>query len=263
MTRHSKNNTAGAFYSYAERHQDSENSGFGSKNKRLSKDSVGEFDCCSLSLQICKDPVCTPDGVIYEREAIITYMVEQKQKIAATRKRKLKAEAEKDVVPKKKVFKGESTKDVSKERFGTSTNCFWEPATEPEADKSAFKSKDVEKVCDPVTGNALKLKHLFTVKFTALDPKMTDQKRQGSKARWKCPITGDVLANKIPCYAIKKTGDIITAKALEIVRKDMIFPIGDVALKESDFVALRRGGTGFASANKELQAKLYRPVMQA
>jgi ATP-dependent exoDNAse (exonuclease V) alpha subunit len=43
----------------------------------------------------------------------------------------------------------------------------------------------------------------------------------------------------------------------------MIFPIGDVALKESDFVALRRGGTGFASANKELQAKLYRPVMQA
>jgi nitric oxide synthase-interacting protein len=107
MTRHSKNNTAGAFYSYAERHQDSENSGFGSKNKRLSKDSVGEFDCCSLSLQICKDPVCTPDGVIYEREAIITYMVEQKQKIAATRKRKLKAEAEKDVVPKKKVFKGE------------------------------------------------------------------------------------------------------------------------------------------------------------
>ena len=41
MTRHSRNNTAGAFYSYAERKKDSENSGFGSANKRLSKDSVG------------------------------------------------------------------------------------------------------------------------------------------------------------------------------------------------------------------------------
>ena len=124
MTRHSRNNTAGAFYSYAERKKDSENSGFGSANKRLSKDSVGfssfphfltispqvgDFDCCNLSLQICKDPVVTPEGVLYEREAILTYMVDQKAKIAATKKRKLK-EAEKedeDETPKKKVFKGQ------------------------------------------------------------------------------------------------------------------------------------------------------------
>jgi len=109
MTRHSRNNTAGAFYSYAERKKDSENSGFGSANKRLSKDSVGDFDCCNLSLQICKDPVVTPEGVLYEREAILTYMVDQKAKIAATKKRKLK-EAEKedeDETPKKKIFKGQ------------------------------------------------------------------------------------------------------------------------------------------------------------
>ena len=40
MTRHSRNCTAGAFYSYAERKKDSETSGFGSANKRMSKDSV-------------------------------------------------------------------------------------------------------------------------------------------------------------------------------------------------------------------------------
>ena len=70
---------------------------------------VGDFDCCNLSLQICKDPVVTPEGVLYEREAILTYMVDQKAKIAATKKRKLK-EAEKedeDETPKKKVFKGQ------------------------------------------------------------------------------------------------------------------------------------------------------------
>ena len=51
----------------------------------------------------------TPEGVLYEREAILTYMVDQKAKIAATKKRKLK-EAEKedeDETPKKKVFKGQ------------------------------------------------------------------------------------------------------------------------------------------------------------
>merc|ERR1712086_400974 len=95
MTRHSRNCTAGAFYSYAERKRDSEQSGFGSANKRLNKDSVGDFDCCNLSLQICKDPVCTPEGIIYDREAIITYMIDQKGKVAATRKRKLKDEAKK------------------------------------------------------------------------------------------------------------------------------------------------------------------------
>jgi len=42
----------------------------------------------------------------------------------------------------------------------------------------------------------------------------------------------------------------------------MIFPIGDVKLTDDDFIPLRRGGTGFASANQELKAKLYRPAMQ-
>jgi len=217
MTRHSKNNTAGAFYSYAERQKDSQDSGFGSANKRLSKDSVGDFDCCNISLQICKDPVCTPEGVIYEREAILTYMVDQKQKVAATKKRKLKEAQEEE--PKEKIFKGESTKDVAKERFGSSTRSFWEPGTEPEADKTAFKKKDVDKVRDPVTGSVLKLKKLFSVKFTPLDQKLSDAKRQASKSRWKCPITGDVLTNKIPCIAIKSVGAIVTQKAADVMRK--------------------------------------------
>ena len=112
MTRHSRNNTAGAFYSYAERKKDSENSGFGSANKRLSKDSVGEFDVCNISLQICKDPVVTPEGVLYEREAILTYMVDQKAKIAATKKRKAKEDSQKDEEVPKKVFKGQCKRHV-------------------------------------------------------------------------------------------------------------------------------------------------------
>ena len=79
---------------------------------RLSKDSVGEFDVCNLSLQICKDPVVTPEGILYDREAILTYMLDRKNKIALTKKRKLreaKEEAEAENIPKK-VFKGECMK---------------------------------------------------------------------------------------------------------------------------------------------------------
>ena len=32
---------------------------------------------------------------------------------------------------------------------------------------------------------------------------------------------------------------------------DMIFPIGDIKLEESDFIPLKRGGTGFASGTVE------------
>lgn len=77
---------------------------------------------------------------------------------------------------------------MAKERFGTSTRSFWDPGCEPEADKTAFKIKDVDRVCDPTTGSVLKLKKLFSIKFTPIDKKMSDAKRQAIKARWKVSI---------------------------------------------------------------------------
>jgi nitric oxide synthase-interacting protein len=40
MTRHSKNATAGAKYTYAEKTKDSQQSGYGSKEQRLNKDAI-------------------------------------------------------------------------------------------------------------------------------------------------------------------------------------------------------------------------------
>ena len=78
MTRHSKNATAGPTYTYHEKNKDSKQSGYGSKDVRLSKDAIKviylpthffytinfncqikDFDCCSLSLQPCRNPVIT------------------------------------------------------------------------------------------------------------------------------------------------------------------------------------------------------------
>ena len=100
MTRHGKNSTAGAVYTYHERKKDAEQSGFGSNNVRLGKDSVKEFDCCSLTLQPCRDPVVTLDGYLYDKEAILQCLLHQKTEIAkkmkAFEKQKKRTEQEKN-----------------------------------------------------------------------------------------------------------------------------------------------------------------------
>ena len=57
MTRHARNSTAGSVYTYHEKKRDGKISGYGSVKERLSKDSIKEFDCCTLTLQPCRNPV--------------------------------------------------------------------------------------------------------------------------------------------------------------------------------------------------------------
>uniref|UniRef100_F1L178 Nitric oxide synthase-interacting protein homolog n=1 Tax=Ascaris suum TaxID=6253 RepID=F1L178_ASCSU len=86
MTRHGKNSTASAVYSYSERKKDAKQSGYGTLHERLSADSIKQFDCCSITLQPCRDPVISPYGYIFDREAVLEYYLQQKKENA----RKLK-----------------------------------------------------------------------------------------------------------------------------------------------------------------------------
>ena len=71
MTRHSKNSTANAVYTYHEKHKYSSTGGYGTKHTRLTKDAIKEFDCCNLTLQPCRDPVITKDGYLFDKQAIL------------------------------------------------------------------------------------------------------------------------------------------------------------------------------------------------
>jgi len=117
MTRHSKNCTAGAVYSYHEKKKDTEASGWGTERARFNKDSMQQFDCCNLSLQPCKDPVITPDGYLYEREAIIEYMIQQKRLIAKKLKDYERHKAKEEVEQKRLLEekKGERVKEFMKQ----------------------------------------------------------------------------------------------------------------------------------------------------
>ena len=36
------------------------------------------FDCCSLTLQPCRNPVVTPEGWLYDKEVILQYILDKK-----------------------------------------------------------------------------------------------------------------------------------------------------------------------------------------
>ncbi|XP_063847086.1 nitric oxide synthase-interacting protein homolog [Scylla paramamosain] len=82
MTRHSKNCTASSVYSYHEKRKDAKVSGYGTLQLRYGKDGVKDFDCCSLSLHPCRDPVVTPEGHLFDKEAILEYIISKKNEIS-------------------------------------------------------------------------------------------------------------------------------------------------------------------------------------
>ena len=48
---------------------------------RYGKDGVKDFDCCCLSLHPCKNPVVTPEGILFEKEAVLEYVLAKKAEI--------------------------------------------------------------------------------------------------------------------------------------------------------------------------------------
>lgn len=81
MTRHSRNCTASSVYSYHEKKRDAEASGYGALAARYGKDGVKDFDCCCISLHPCKDPIISQEGYLFEREAILEYILSKKSEI--------------------------------------------------------------------------------------------------------------------------------------------------------------------------------------
>lgn len=84
MSRHSKHSNDRSFYSYKER----KDAGFvGTRKEVMGTDCFLPFGYCSLTLKPPKDPVVTPDGYIYEREAILESLLQQKLDIESQQKK--------------------------------------------------------------------------------------------------------------------------------------------------------------------------------
>jgi len=295
MTRHARNSTAGAVYTYHERKKDTHQSGYGSKDVRLGKDSIKEFDCCCLTLQPCRNPVVTPEGYLYDKEAILEFYIHQKndykRKVKEYEKQKNKLDEEQkelaraeqqskldkfmqkestivskflDPFAKKETVAGSSKESVSNVVNGKDKELpsFWIPSLTPDAKPTLLK-KPSDVVTDPMSGNPLKIKKLIDVNFTPI--KDDDKKSLITKdARYVCAVTNDVLSNSVPCAVIKPSGCVVTMDCVEkLIKKDMLDPINSQKLKETDIIPLQRGASGFSASGIDLKAKVDGPAMMS
>lgn len=286
MTRHAKNVTAGNIYTSHERRKDARESGYGSEAIRLGKDSIKEFDCCCLTLQPCHMPVITPDGYLFDKEAILEYILHQKRDISKKLKEFGKqrskqqkeaeelAEAEKRSMVKTFVEKQNiSTKDQKGAAAASSVSnmvggrdkdlpSFWIPSLTPESSATTLKKPD-ETVRCPMSGKPLRLKDLIPVTFTLA--KDGDKRALIAKdVRYVCAVSNDILNNSVPCAVLRTSGNVVTMECVEkIIKKDMIDPTNGKKMMDKDIIPLQRGATGFAGAGITLEAKVERPVMQA
>ncbi|XP_066843244.1 nitric oxide synthase-interacting protein-like [Anser cygnoides] len=256
MTRHGKNCTAGAVYTYHEKRKDTAASGYGTQRLRLGRDAVKDFDCCCLSLQPCRDPVVTPDGFLYEREAILQYLLQQRAELARQRKVGARGGAG---------GAGGGTGDMGGAHPGPSGTLpsFWIPSLTPEAGAERLRKPERAVRC-PMSGRRLRAADLVPVRFCAAEPGLSRLQLLGRRERYVCAVSRDVLSNATPCAVLRPSGAVVTLECVErLIRKEMRDPLSGEPLTEADIIVLQRGGTGFAGSGTCLEAKKSRPVMQA
>ncbi|CAH0396985.1 unnamed protein product [Chilo suppressalis] len=290
MTRHARNCTAGAVYTYHEKKKDAAASGYGTQSERVGKDSVKNFDCCCLTLQPCRKPVVTKEGYLFDKEAILEYIITKKneynRKMKQYEKQLKKEEVEKNelaaaereanLIKFMNREKNISNRDNNEPGPSTSTSVsnlangkdkqlpsFWVPSQLPDAKISKIEKPDPTVYC-PISGKALKMKDLIEVNWTLVNDPDDKKSLIAKENRYMCPVTHDILSNAVPCAVIKTTGHVITMECFEkIIKKDWIHPLTNEKLKEKDIIPLQRGGTGYALTNSNLEGKNERPVLQA
>ncbi|XP_053908287.1 nitric oxide synthase-interacting protein, partial [Cuculus canorus] len=247
-------------------------SGYGTQRVRIGRDAIKDFDCCCLSLQPCRDPVVTPDGFLYEREAIVSYLLHRKAEAAQQRKaferqrrrqrreqqRRSRAGAEATV---RGFLRTESPLGAAggdpEPPPGPSGSLpsFWIPSLTPEAAAEPLPRPMGGGRC-PMSGRRLRLRDLVSVRFSG--------GAAGGTPRYQCAVTGDALSNATPCAVLRPSGAVVTMDCVErLIRKEMRDPLSGEPLAEGDIIVLQRGGTGFAGAGVCLEAEKSRPVMQA
>lgn len=283
MTRHAKNSTAGSVYTYHEKQKDAKTSKYGSERARLGKESITNFgelnsienfhselqshdfpilDCCNLNLQPARNPVLTKDGYLFDKEAILQYIITKKKEYSRKMKefekqkdsdaKELQQIAENENNRKIDIFK-KTEKSIKIPSTSTSSGSsslsnmsgihaklnpsFWLPSQTPDSGKAKIQKPDKTIYC-PITGNVLKLKDLIDVKFTR-GVKDEGTSKNPNDPQYVCAVTKDVLTNSQQLAVLRTTGDVVTMDCVEkIIKKDWIHPLTSEKITEKDVIVV-------------------------
>ncbi|PSC69552.1 Nitric oxide synthase-interacting [Micractinium conductrix] len=283
--KHSKN--AGIMGSEALTYHERKGLGHGMVQERLGKDSVGNYYDCRLTLTTAVDPVCTPKGFLFSREAILENLLEQKK----GNKRKLAAfEAQQKDDARKLADKAAIEQEAALLAFDRqnhmgASEALTQKLRETISEEAEVLLNDKKTAAGAVNieTNKERMKEMraFWLPGKAGESKVVLDKpdmstvcpASGAKIKLKDlisvkftpvpdggphdfmdPITKDVFTNASRLVVLKPTGDVVLKETWDkCIKPDGHYggkPVGD-----EDVLELQRGGTGFAAHDKDLQAK--------
>jgi nitric oxide synthase-interacting protein len=273
MSRHAKNNTASSYFTYAERQKLK----YGTQKQRVGRDSLPNFDWCNLTLATAVQPVVTPEGYMYSKEAIYENLLAQKKE--NDRKKKLWEEQQKRIVndaqrkedeeklaqveqfmksenavalplPQKERKRGtERTEEEElKQRVrehAKNLRAFWVPGKTPTIEESVLP-KPSSATHDPMTNHPLRLKELLPIEFAPVENvNARDAEKLG---KWMCPVCFSILSNRMKLTVLRTSSKVMCHGCYEkFVVPEMKDPINGKRVREKDVIHLKSPGTGFSA----------------
>ncbi|KAI9189874.1 hypothetical protein H9P43_001307 [Blastocladiella emersonii ATCC 22665] len=267
MPRHSKNNTASAVFTYAERDRLT----YGTKTQRLGGDSKRPFDACFLCLTTAVDPMSCPEGHVACKECIFESILAQKREIARTNDALEDARAKAELREREREIDAARAKVAQAEASISLTGrareadaakkaalpSFWIPSLTPsaaaDADTAAASAaaaaaeKRAQVQCLSSAPHALSAKKLFAVKF----------QRDATTKKPTCPSCAKSLAPSAKVHALRACGHVLCDKCVtSFVKASKQCTLCDTKCRPRDIVALATEGTGFA-ASGQVEAKKF------
>lgn len=243
---------------------------YGTNTARLAGASQRTFGHCALSLHpAIEEPVATPSGHIYERQAILQYLLHQTQTIKQAqqrydqwlqtketenlqeqeRKRKVlveKFEETQKVVPNKK------QKIIDDNPLKRSS--FWLADFQP-TNEDAAERKEMEpppkRPLSPMSQQPLRRKDLISLEL-----------KRNKDDHVICAVSEKSIVTQ-PAVALITKADVPAQVVLEQVYNDLgkekLCPV--TGRKVSKILKLQKGGSSFAASGVTVEAATYRPNM--
>lgn len=265
MTRKSKQAGGHKPLTYYERTKKFASSEYGTTTARLSSDSQLPFGNCALSLSEAVDPVATPSGHVYSREAIVEYLLaktvevrqahENYERYLQNERAKERSEAAQQTREALQDF--EDSQKVSsstlnkRAREPTAPNAlastsYWLAEFQPEH-CGEIPDPPPDRPPSPCSGQPLRRKDLKDLIL----------KREQGKVV--CALSDKTISMQ-PVVALA-SGHVILKECYDtLVKPTMTDPFTSKKMKERHVLELQKGKSGFASSGP-VEAKKYRPTI--
>jgi nitric oxide synthase-interacting protein len=261
MTRKSKQTGGHQPLTHYERTKKFKSSQYGTTTARLSTDSQLQFGDCALSVTAAVDPVATPSGHVYSREAIVEYLMSKTKEIKQAKlnyqayldKQQSKQDEEKKESQSQAIvaFEGKqkATTVASKKRPASNplaSTSYWLSEFQPEHTEQVPEPPP-ERPLSPFSGGPLRLKDLHPLTF-----------ERSSDGKVQCAVSHKTITTQ-PVIALKE--HVVSEEVFDSLVKDsMVCPITGRKLKKKHILRLQKAKSGFASSGSVV-AKKYRPTI--